>query len=794
MRAGDRRFAAARGRGLPTWAVAVWLAAAATCAGAQDLRGAEIVRGIEVRPRGGLPVEESYLLAHVGSAVGEPLEPEGVARDVRTLLDTGHYTYLDTRVEPLDDGVRLVFVAESRHRVAERPDVTGNRGMSRAKIRELLDLQPGAFVDEPRLAAATARVRAEYHRRRYWDARIETELTPVAGSPDAATVAVRVTEGPRYRVPLIRFHGNRALSDARLRRYSGQSPRWNPAGWFTTRRLDEFDLELLRSDVRAQYASLGHLDATISPPRVVQADGVRQIEFDVAEGPRYRVGQVLLEGVSLFPEGALRDRTGLSTGAVASWDAIEQGAKALRDHYGANGYVDTDVRTALVPDPERPGHVTVLYRVQEGELAYVRNISIRGNTRTRDKVIRREIGLNPGDILDVVQADLSEQRLRHLGYFESVRSYDLPTADGLRRDLVYEVEEKPTGQFMIGAGFSSVDRVLGFMELSQSNFDLFNWGRFTGGGQKARIGVQASSRASDFELSFVEPWFLDQRLSLNLGAFLRHRSYSEFDERRAGGSVGLSRHVPWVGRMGLTYTLQQVRLSDVLEGDFRYLDEPDRLYRYTDEDDRYMQGSLRLNWTYDTRNHLLVPTRGSLATASATLYGEALGGGADLYELSARARHYVPTFYGHVVSFYARGDVIDAWGGDEVPIGNRFFLGGGRNVRGFRYRAVGPKVQSVEAEPGSRSYRPVGGQTLLQGSVEYTIPVTQFFRLAAFWDIGNVYDKSFDADFGEFASSVGGGFRFDFPGFPIRLDYAIPLERDDEYSRRQLWVFWVGFD
>ena len=213
---------------------------------------------------------------------------------------------------------------------------------------------------------------------------------------------------------------------------------------------------------------------------------------------------------------------------------------------------------------------------------------------------------------------------------------------------------------------------------------------------------------------------------------------------------------------GPDYTLQQVRLSDLIEGEFLRVDDPDATYRFTDEDDRYLQGSLRLNWTYDTRDHPLLPTRGTRATLAGTLYGEALGGEANLYELGFRARHYIPTFYGHVVSFYLRADAIDAWSDDPVPIGNRYFLGGGRNIRGFRYRAVGPKVRPASAAEDTELYRPLGGQTLLHAAVEYLVPVTSYFRLAAFYDIGNVWADPFEMDGSEYAASVGAGFRLDF--------------------------------
>lgn len=781
-------------RGLRLWVAVI----AALCMVATvSSRAADVVREIAVRGMGDVPVEESFLRSHVTAKVGEPLSPEAVSRDVRTLVDTRHYTYVGTRVEPVEGGVRLVYVAEGRRRLAEKLTIMGDDDLSQSKIRELADLSPGTFVDGQIAATAASKVQAEYRRRRYYDATVEGKVVPVPGNPGAASVQLTIIEGRRYRVPLIRFEGNEALSDARLRRYSGQSPWWNPTGWFATKRVEDYDLELLRSDARKQYADLGYLDAQVSVPQVRVGEREHRIRFTVQEGPRYNVGRTEFAGITLFPEAALRQAAGLKSGAIASKEGIERSAKAVRDYYASRGYVDTAVRAVYSPGTAPQGQavqVNLLYEVTEGELTNIRNVLIRGNTRTKDKVIRREITLNPGELFNEVEAERSDRRLTNLGYFESVRHYDVKAPDGLHRDVVYEVVEKPTGQFLIGAGFSSVDHLIGFMELSQGNFDLFNWGRFTGGGQKARVGVEASSDASSFELSFVEPWLLDQRLALNVDAFLRNRGYSEYDERRAGGSLGLSKHVPWIGRMGLTYTLQEVRLTDIIEGDFFPVDDPTTTYRYTDELDRYTQGSLRLNWTYLTLDNPMVPTRGTRATAGVTAYGDALGGGPDMYELSARARHYIPTFYGHVISFYVRSDAIDSWSDDAIPISNRYFLGGGRNVRGFRYREVGPKVRDTPEDEESTDYRPLGGQTLLHASAEYTIPITRFFRVAAFYDIGNVWSDPFDYDLAEYASSVGGGFRLDFPGFPIRLDYAYPLERDDDYGRIQRWVFWVGFD
>ena len=771
--------------------------AAAISANAAD---APVVRAISVQNRGPVPVQMDQVLSRVSDDyVGQPLDNAKVARDVRALLDTSFFSYAGSSVKPEDGGVRLFFVVEGRYRLDAPIDVAGHHAIGTSKIRTIAALKAGDAVDETLLAAAAARVRAEYAKRRYYDASVEGVLEPVAGSPGYAHARLVIDEGRRVKVPLIRFDGNRAIPDRLLRRHTNQAPWWDPyTHWFKDKHLGAYDLELVRADARAQYADLGYLDASVSEPIVEESDGVRRIRYRVEEGTRYRIGSIAVEGARLFPERSLRAALGIAPGDVASQSAMDAASKRLRDYYGARGYVDTDVRLSVSPDAREEDVVALRFRVREGALLRVRSVLVRGNSKTRDKVIRREITLDPGDIDDEVSAERSEKRLQNLGYFSSVRHYDLETDDPAFRDVVYEVDEQGTGQLMVGAGFSSVDHLIGFMEISQNNFDLFNWGRFTGAGQKARFGLQASGDYTDAEVSFTEPWFLDRyvsRLALNVDAFLRTHEYNEYDERRYGGSVGVSRHVPWVGRLGLSLQAEKVELDDVLEGGYHTIDAPPRPYRFTDEPDDYFLGSLRLNWIFDTRDRPFVPTSGIRSTASATYYGEALGSDTDMYAVEFQYRHYVPVIYSHVLSFQLRGNVIDTFDdADTVPIGSRYFLGGGRNVRGFRNRAIGPKVTPDDDNPDGARYRSIGGRSRVQASVEYSIPLSKYFRLGAFYDIGNVWEDAWDFDLSEYASSVGGGIRIDFPGFPIRFDYAYPLEKDDDCSRTQRWVFWVGFD
>ncbi len=781
----------------------VLLGAAVLLASTAPLRAAEPPRvgSIAIQNRGPVPVQKDQVLAYLSEDyVGRPLDPVQVSRDIRALLKTKFYSYAGTAAEPQPDGsVKLVFIVEGRYRLDSPVDVAGQDFFSRARIRKFSDLKAGDAIDSAILEAAAARIRAEYVSRRFYDAQVKPVLLPLPDSPGSAAARFEIDEGRRMRVPLIRFEGNDAIPDRLLRRHTQQAPWWDPyTCFFKNKNLSSFDLEHVRNDARAQYADLGYLDAAVSPPDIAETNGVRRIRYTVVEGPRYRIGDISLQGARLFPEATLLRTAGIRPGDIASQSAMDAASKAVRDYYGARGYIDTTVRLSITPDPEKEGVVNLRFAIREGALLHIRSIHIQGNTVTKDKVIRREIPLDPGDIYNDVAAERGDRRLENLGYFSTVRHNDLETDDPAFLDVVYEVEEKSTGQLLVGAGFSSVDHLIGFAEISQNNFDLFNWGHFTGGGQKARLGVQASGDYTDAEISFTEPWFLDRyvsRLALNVDAFLRNHSYHEYDERRYGGSVGVSRHIPWVGRVGLSLTAEKVELDDVIEGDFLDLDDPSRHYRYTDENDDYFLGSLKLSWLYDTRDRPMVPTRGTRATASASYYGEALGSDVEMFSLNALWRLYIPVIYSHVLSFSLRADTIDTFDSDDtVPIGSRYFLGGGRNVRGFRNRAIGPKVVPADPETDSARYRPIGGQTRIQGSVEYSIPIFKALRFGAFYDIGNVWSDAFEADFSEYASSYGAGLRLDFPGFPIRFDYAIPVEKDDDLSRTQRFIFWVGFD
>ena len=292
----------------------------------------------------------------------------------------------------------------------------------------------------------------------------------------------------------------------------------------------------------------------------------------------------------------------------------------------------------------------------------------------------------------------------------------------------------------------------------------------------------------------MAPWFLDRKLSFGLDLFRTSLNYTDYDEERIGAAITLGKSLPGPNRVSLRYQIVSSDINDIADtNEYVFVDDPSMESFFFDEEDDSVKSSMTLRLTHDTRNNPFFPTRGHRVTLSYELAGGILGFDRDLYDIQLRTYHYRPLWWQHVISLRTQLEVVENYGDtDEVPINDRLFTGGGRTIRGYEYRDVGPKV--IRADMQSSVHRPVGGQSLGILKVEYTVPVVSGVRIAAFYDVGNVWRDSYEFELDEIASSTGIGLRFDMPGFPIRIDRAWPLERDSDLTDTDDWVFWVGFD
>lgn len=738
---------------------------------------AEAVKEIRVENRGPGLADEASVRAYTSLQPGDEFTRQALGRDIRALEKSGRFSSVSTVVDAVPGGVQVTYVVESKPR-ADRIEIAGADYLGNKKVRELLELGVGDLVDDAILAVHAQKVTDAYRKKYFPEAKLTWTLEPAAEA-GLANVRVTVKEGKRANVKQIRFIGNRRVSSRELRKVMKQrAVNWlsflTGAGTYQPDDL-QTDLEALKK----VYLDRGYLDALIKPPEITPhgRKGV-QIVIPVEEGGVYRIGRVSLSGVTLFPQEDVEAAIAVRPGDLASMEKVGLSAQAVRDFYGSRGHIRTVVDEGLDVNLEK-SVADVHYTVTEGKLAYIRNVRIRGNSQTKDKVIRRELAVYPGEIFNEVKVRTSERRLKNLGYFSFVNSVPEDTSEPDQYDLTFEVEEQKTGQFMVGAGFSSVDDLIGFVELSQGNFDLFGWPRLSGGGQKLKIRSQFGTQRTDYEISFVEPWFLNRRLSLGVNLYDHDTRFlsEDYDQETLGAGVTLGKPLGSFNRLNLGYTLEQIDVYDVSTN------ASDAIRQ---EEGTRTKSAVTLELVHDTRDSVFIPTRGNRTTVSGTLAGGPLGAETDLYSMEMRSSQYWTLWFDHVFSLRGWASTVDSYGdSDRVPIFDRLFLGGARSIRGFKYRDVGPKDENGE---------PIGGQSGWSATAEYTVPLAEKIRAAAFYDVGMVSSNAYELDFGDFNSSWGVGLRFDLPGFPIQLDYSWPIETDEWNERSSgRFSFWMGY-
>jgi len=463
-------------------------------------------------------------------------------------------------------------------------------------------------------------------------------------------------------------------------------------------------------------------------------------------------------------------------------EALQEDLRIIKQYYGDRGYINAEA----TPDPQLDAatkRVKLTYHVAEHELVSVNRIAIRGNLHTKDVVARRELRIYPGDRFDGAKIRQSIDRLYNLGYFEEVNVDTEPTASPEKEDLIVQVKEAKTGSFSFGGGFSSVDRLVGLVELEQRNFDWRNVPRFTGAGQDLRLRMEVGTVRRYFDLSFTEPWVFNQPLSFGFDIFSRTRLRSRslglgFEEKRRGAGIRFGKEFLDQVRVNLGYQFFRTDISDVVE-------EASADLKAEQGRSDVSLGSLSVAW--DGRDNRFEPTTGAYAFTSTDLAGGVLAGDRDFYRLQGGASHYWPQAKRFVFESSARAGIVKAYGDSgEVPIFERFFGGGSGTIRGFRERHVGPR------DPNSND--PIGGEALFVGTIEEVMTIVRdergrpILKGSVFYDVGNVWRRA--SEFADaFKSGTGVGMRVTTPIGPVRLDVGFPLSEIEGEKREPRFHF-----
>jgi len=793
------------------------------------------IERVDVKFIGPASVSEQFIRSNLHLKAGDAYFPSATEDDIHALYATGQFYNIRVTVDPADGGgVVLTYLVQARP-LLTAIKLEGNDKVSDSKIRKKITAKTGQPLDEQKLFTDTQEIQKLYEKYGYAGTSVKYVLS-IDENAGRGTATFVIVEAKKIKIKEVDFIGAAAFSQKELRKQIKTRRHWM-FSWITGSGVfKEDDFSDDREQLADFYHTHGYLDFEIRDVKFEHpTTNTMVIRSFIYEGRQYKVGSVTFTGNQLFSledihHGLQSNRDfehskaklgphglAMDTGDIFTSEGLNKDTQAIEDFYGSKGYIDVvrgpALHAAYIPNVDT-GTMDLEFQIKEGQKSYVEKINIRGNDKTKDKVIRRELAISPGEVFDMVRVKISQERLENLQYFDKVdmrpEATDPPIAG--RKDLIVNVEEENTGNFMLGAGFSSVDSLVGYAEISQGNFDLFHPPTFTGGGQKLRLFVQLGTQRQDYELSFTEPWFLNRKLALGVDLY-RHQldfdsPHNIYDETQTGIRLSLSRAL-WsdffIGT--ISYTLEDVGIS--LNNGFHgtetelvgvppfqtpqtiYPNVPNAILEQTGD---HLYSRFGIMLAYDTRNSTRLPNHGQRTE----LDPEISVGDNTYYKLEAKTAWYFPGFFpGHVIEAVGRAGVAESFGGGDVPFYDRYYLGGLFSLRGFQYRNIGPRQPFNPLNPAVVQ-DPIGGDSYWFGSVEYTLPIFEKengpgVRFALFYDIGNVGAGSYNFT-GNFDDNWGLGLHINIPKLgPLRLEYGIPIHHDQNNGTAGRFQFGVGF-
>jgi outer membrane protein insertion porin family len=782
---------------------------------------------VDIKYIGPASVSEAFVRANIKLKPGVPYLPGLTEDDVHSLYGTGQFYNIRAAVDPADDGgVILTYYIQVRPRITEIR-LEGNHRLSDNKLKKKITVKVGEPLDEQKLFTDVQEMKKLYEKNGLSDTRVKYVLNIEEVSGHGAVV-FHIDESPKVKIIEVDFLHAQAFPQKQLRHTIKTRKRWM-FSWITGSGYFEQDVFDGDRDLLGDfYRDHGYLDFNINDIKLDHpTTNTLAIKYDLFEGRQYKVGSIKITGAKIFSDAELnkglvdihnfehlRGKLGpngfpMDVGDTFTPDGMNKDNDAITDFYGSRGYPDITIGQALhvtrVPNLDN-GTMDLEYIVDEAQKAYVQKIEIRGNLKTKDKVIRRELAISPGDVLDMVRVKISKERLEGLQYFDKVEINPEPTDPPIpgKKNLVIDVEEQNTGNFTVGAGFSSVDALVGYAEVTQGNFDLFHPPYFTGAGQKIRLRVQLGTERQDYELSFVEPWFLNRKLSLGVDLYRHELDFESpnniYNETRTGGRLSLTRALGSDFLIGsVSYTAEDVGIAlnsgwhDRQVNPFPFGTQrnvPNAILNQVG--DQFYQrfgGSL----AYDTRNSVQLPNHGQRSEIN----GEMSVGNVNYYKIELHTAWYFPGIMkGDVIEAGGRVGVADSLSGGDVPFYDRYYLGGLYSLRGFKFRNIAPR-EPFDSHANIPN-EPIGGDDYWFGSIEYSVPIIEkdggvSLRVALFYDIGAVGTGSYD--FGSsYDDNWGLGLRLNIPHLgPLRLDYGIPITTDQYNGSGGQFQFGVGY-
>lgn len=723
-------------------------------------------------------VEESTIRYYLKTKQGERFSVTAVRDDIQKLYSLGFFDDIMVDVVDFEGRLKVVFILKEKPSIEEIV-VQGAKKVSQEDIYKALTVKPNTIINKNQIHESQEKVKALYEEKGYYFARVDYEVQEREGR--RVKVLFKINEGGKYKIREIAFEGNSHLSDRQLKKametkegtFFRRITSFGKAG-----RLVKSKLETDTRRISSLYAKYGFIEVEVKEPAIMlslEKEGI-VITFPVVESNQYKVGKVLLAVDEEFPRDKLKEAFGLREGDIFNAPSVADRVRQLTDYYTERGYAFANVDPRVDRRPEE-NLVDVALQVEKGAKVDFGRVDIKGNERTRDKVIRRQLAIREGALYDSSRITKSRERLQRLEYFSEVGLASQKRPEENLVDLEITVKEKETGSFSGGGGFSSQQGLFAIGRLTQRN--LFGKGWIISA--EGTIGLNRT----DVILSFTEPYFMDTKLSTTLEFIKRLEDFDTFNIDTRSSALVLGYPLSDRVSVSLGYGYEKNEITSLsLTSEARQL--------LGVQEGTFITSALLPSIAYSSVDRPLNPSKGLSVTFRNKLSLDSLGSDLDYYRGVVETRYYhpvpktvlplktPPTLMLRNVLGFAEG-----FGGDQLPIYERFFLGGGRSLRGFSFRDVGPRDEFG---------RPLGGTSSFLASAEMSFHLATIMDVVFFVDAGNVYLEGDTLDITNLRYSAGPGLRANTPFGPISIFLGYKLDRKTgEKSTELHFDFGRGF-
>ncbi|NVB81462.1 MAG: outer membrane protein assembly factor BamA [Kofleriaceae bacterium] len=761
-----------------------------------------------VQFRGNRKVEDDAIRVQLLSKPGTLLDATKLREDLRAMWKMGFFADIDVEGEVGPSGALTLTFAVKEKPAIRKVLIAGNAEMGLDKINEVLDLELDAIVDISKVKKNRDKIADLYVQKGFYLATVDYEIKPV--NEAEVDVWFKIDEKAKVKIREVQFIGNNNISDDELRgsiatRRADALSFLNDSGTYSQ---EAFERDLLL--VSAHYWDKGYANVKVGTPqlRLSRDKQYMYLSIPIDEGPIFTIGAVNFKGDLIGGAPKNLEKVKVRPGMTFSRTKIAEDRENLSAFYQDQGYAYANVLPLTKVDLDKK-QISLTFEVSRGKRAYFERINIRGNSKTRDKVIRREMKISEGELFNNTNLEVSKRRVMALGFFENVV---VSTKRGSSDEFVevnVEVTERPTGTFQIGAGFSSVENFIAQAQISQNN--LF------GRGQTLALQAQISSLRQLFLLRFVEPYFLDTQWTFAFDLYNQSRGFGSFYRNASGGTLTWGYALtPFFDfgstirdvRAFLTYKLENVSITQGSGGvtTLGATTLPTQANTVANLFRGGITSSVRASISWDSRNNRLFPTGGFYHSLFAEYASQYTGSENKFIRWGGFARHYRPLWGPFVLKLNAEIGVTTSTDPLGVPISERYLVGGIYNIRGYAPLSLGPRLLTQQAGDPNQNLTPggipLGGNMQLIWNSEIEFPLFKKVGISGvvFYDMGNAYNLEsrycsglqrknssvpiqFDPCFrfpesltAGIRKSVGFGFRWISPIGPLRFEWGIPLD------------------